>query len=267
MERVRRGFTIVEVSIFLAVTGLLFIGITVGVQNSIFQQRYTDAVQGFADFLRNAYSDVLNVQSLGRGNSDLAIYGKMITFNTRRIDQGSDNEQEIRMYNVVGDADSDCGDGDIIKMLKCVKASVVYRNDPAERNEGYELAGVVEEYRPRWGTRIQKTNNSPQTDFSGVVLIVRSPESGRVYTLISREPIVIDASDNTNNAEQALLRRLEDNINDSSKFHIEQVDFCVNPNGKESSTKRADVRIAKGASNASGIEIIMDSDDNDCRGE
>ena len=36
----KRGFTMIEVALFLAITGALFAGVTVGVQNSIFQQRY-----------------------------------------------------------------------------------------------------------------------------------------------------------------------------------------------------------------------------------
>ena len=39
------GFTIIEVALFLALTGFLFVAIAVGVQNSIHQQRQNDAVQ------------------------------------------------------------------------------------------------------------------------------------------------------------------------------------------------------------------------------
>ena len=65
----KHGFTIIEVSLFLAITALLFVGITVGTQNSINQQRYADSVNSFADFLRNVYSQVSNPQSAGKGNS------------------------------------------------------------------------------------------------------------------------------------------------------------------------------------------------------
>ena len=78
MKRNKNGFTIIEVSLFLAITGLLFLSVTLGVQNSIYQQRYNDSVQGFVNFLRNVYNEVLNVQSEGNGRHDKAIYGKMI---------------------------------------------------------------------------------------------------------------------------------------------------------------------------------------------
>ena len=54
---------------------------------------------------------------------------------------------------------------------------------------------------------------------------------------------------------------------DQSSIGAANVDFCVNPNGDEESSRRADVRIKKGATNASGIEVIMDGEGNVCRGE
>ena len=80
MKTTRSGFTLVEVALFLAITGLVFAGIVVGTQNSIFQQRYNDAVQNFAEFLRSMYSQVTNVQSEGHGRSEYAIYGKLVNF-------------------------------------------------------------------------------------------------------------------------------------------------------------------------------------------
>ena len=77
MKKGKLGFTLIEVSIFLAITGVLFVGVTVGVQTSINQQRYNDAVQNFMEFLRSTYSSVSNVQSvLGRGNSEKRFMGK-----------------------------------------------------------------------------------------------------------------------------------------------------------------------------------------------
>ena len=43
--------------------------------------------------------------------------------------------------------------------------------------------------------------------------------------------------------------------------------FCINPNGIDGdpSAISADVRIARNASNAVGIDVIMDSENNKCR--
>ena len=188
MKLARRGFTIVEISIFLAITGLLFVGITAGVQNSIFQQRYTDAVQSFADFLRSTYDEVLNVQSAGAGTSDSAIYGKVIVFGE---DGQPDGSQVVYTYTVIGGAEAnsngganDCRDlhGVFQFLGDCFGADV------AKDNKG-EIEGIIGSYAPRWSTRIQKTN--PPDRFTGTVIIVRHPDSGRVHTAFSRSVIDI----------------------------------------------------------------------------
>ena len=74
------GFTLVEVSLFLAVTAVLFVGIITATQGSIWQQRYFDAVQGYAEFWRSIYSQVSNPQTVGSGNAEIAIYGKLVVF-------------------------------------------------------------------------------------------------------------------------------------------------------------------------------------------
>ena len=107
---------------------------------------------------------------------------------------------------------------------------------------------------------------SDPEDYEGVVLIVRDPFSGRVYTAVSdnSEPPGIDIAD-PNNAVDILSTRLKlDGKNGG--FVSKQIDFCVNPNGDEPSNRRVDVRIITGASNASGVEIVTDGDNsNKCR--
>ena len=258
MKLVRRGFTIVEISIFLAITGLLFVGITAGVQNSIFQQRYTDAVQSFADFLRSTYDEVLNVQSVGDGTSDSATYGKVIVFGG---DGQSDGSQVVYTYTVIGKAEAnndgganDCRDlYDVFQLL----GGDCFGADVAKDNKG-EIEGIIGSYTPRWSTRIQKTNSLDQ--FTGTVIIVRHPDSGRVHTAFSNGVISIGGVDGNSLNDLLRLSDGEDRFKEE-----EAIDFCVNPNGDEYSNSRADVRIEKGASNASGVEVIMDGDDNECR--
>jgi prepilin-type N-terminal cleavage/methylation domain-containing protein len=57
-----KGFTIIEVMIFLAISGLLLVGVLIGTGTTIARQRYNDAVQSFAEFLRQQYSFVINPQ-------------------------------------------------------------------------------------------------------------------------------------------------------------------------------------------------------------
>lgn len=284
MSRLKRGFTIIEVSIFLAVTGLLFIGITVGVQNSIFHQRYNDAVQSFADFLRGVYDGVLNVQGSGKGRSEKIVYGKMVVFDSKENDDedsGSDSgskgcldrleeagleaKQGFCVYTLVGnDPEGTPGiteDIALTALLGSVDLNTTFLMNDSNSGDGAEggesLAGVIETYSPKWGVGIhhEVVGDSSPEPFEGTILIVRHPYSGKVHTLFSDEAMV----------EGGLSGAF--GVNDSS-FTYGTVDFCVNPNGIDGgpSAISADVRIVKNASNAAGVDVIMDSGNNKCRG-
>ena len=261
MKRVRRGFTLVEVSLFLAITAAVFMGVAIGTQNSIFQQRYNDAVQNYAEFLRSVYSQVTNVQSESTGRSGKAIYGKLVTFND---DNG---ENKINTYNVIGDvvdsADTKCSEkNSVLEKLDCLDANVIIKNDGGV----YKPVGFVENYMPRWSSQIQTTNewtNGGYQLFTGALLIVRSPATGTVHTYVSKEIIDVDGvlSDEFDGNKNVFK---VGEVNYLGSFHSDQVDFCINPNGPDKSSLWRDVRIIKNARNASGIEIVPD-DENGCQ--
>jgi type II secretory pathway pseudopilin PulG len=285
MSRLKRGFTLIEVSIFLAVTGLLFIGITVGVQNSIFHQRYNDAVQSFADFLRGVYDGVLNVQGFGGGRSeDTVVYGKMIVFDSQGDDSdggdsgsgesngclkhlkeaGLETKQGFCVYTLVGqdpdvlaDKDSDITeDIGLTALLRKVGLSTTISVDSGDSGEstggGEALAGVIETYSPKWGVGVQEVGESELVPLKGTIMIVRHPYSGKVHTLFSYDAMEGDGQEGFFNPDE---------------FSYKDVDFCINPNGigGAPSAISADVRIAKNAGNAVGIDVIMDSENNKCR--
>lgn len=49
-EEVKRGFTIIEVMLVLAITGLMLVGVIAGTYSSIATQRYNDSVRSFSEF-------------------------------------------------------------------------------------------------------------------------------------------------------------------------------------------------------------------------
>lgn len=249
MRKHKRGFTLIEVSIFLAVTALLFLSVTIGVQNSIYQQRYTDAVQSFADFLGNLYAETTNVQSASSGRSDYAIYGKLAVF--AKGGNGQDSEQAVYVYNTVGNALVGKS-GSTLRLLSEAGLGVLVNVD-----EGSEIksktVGLTDRYVPRWGARIQTDGQNPQEDFSGMILVVRDPSTGTVRTFVNREEV------SDEHAKDPYW--VDGKIKEGGFLIGMQVDFCVNPNGNEFSNNRTDVRLASDASNASGV-TIMPLDDN-----
>lgn len=260
---VKRGFTLIEVGLFLAVTGVLFVGITMGVQGSIFQQRFNDSVQSFAEFLKSAYSQTSNVENnglTGGGQSDKAIYGKLITFGEEYNLEGKENiDKTIFSYTVIGNADGDIGSGNVLKELWKLEASV-FAETEVDGKKTIEFASIVGQYFPRWGAGIQTTKGSPYENFKGAVLIVRHPSSGTVFTYYSKDVIEV----NEMKKEASLLPKLfdEEEKKIQDMFLIEDVDFCVNPEPElEGMVARRDVRIVMGARNASGVEVIGQNDE------
>ena len=198
MKKARRGFTLIEVVLFLGLTAALFAGIAAGVGNSVYQQRYSDAVQNYAEFLRTVYSQVSNVQSESTGrSSNQAIYGKVITF--RAEDKNNGHGNVIKTYNLIGDLEqvtvsgevgTDDGTGkavctntgSVIVRLGCLRVNVL----TSDSNGGYKPVGFVEEYQPRWDSEIQTTDgwDSGYDVFEGIVIIARSPSTGNISTYV-----------------------------------------------------------------------------------
>lgn len=287
--RVRLGFTIIEVALFIAITGALFVGITVGTANSIQHQRFYDSVQTFAEFLRSVYSQVSNPQSVGDGRSEEAIYGKLITFGEtvgldgKDVNTYSDTAQRIYVYDVVGDVIG-TGTGSAQKLLSDVNANVVRVVEWEDgKPKRIETAGETQVFIPRWGASIETTEilTTAQKDagrnnlYEGSILVVRNPRSGTINTLVSAETIPVNAmvrdfNEGTramvdfNEAEvyayQILLKKylsLSGGVPQDQLFYNREVDFCVNPSGDMVGTDyRWNVRLINNARNSSGVEVI-----------
>ena len=111
LEEEQKGFTIIEVMLFLALSGFLLVGILAGTGSSIANQRYKDAVQDAADALRSAYAFVSDTQietrssdqsscggtvdandgydsddmNANRGRTTCAVYGAVVMIDGNRI--------------------------------------------------------------------------------------------------------------------------------------------------------------------------------------
>jgi hypothetical protein len=277
----RKGFTFIEIALFLAVTAALFIGIALGMQNSIFRQRYNDATQNFFEFMRSIYSKVSNPQSPGTGNSDIAIYGKLIVFGEEydmageKIDQL--DERPIFVYDVIGNAVNSqaMGTGNALELLSAFGANVVKPvTNTVGATTGYELVSP-EKYEMRWQTELQNINGDP---FKGSILVIRHPRSGTINTL-TMEGTAIPVNYELKQANDAysaggsydsikdLLKQYLTKTTDP-KFGVEkEVDFCISPYGpgESGTTPRTNIRLLENARNASSVEMIeMDSGDNRC---
>ncbi|MBR2543176.1 hypothetical protein IKF03_01055 [Candidatus Saccharibacteria bacterium] len=255
VKKLRRGFTLVEVGLFLGVTGMLFVGIVMGVQGSMFQQRYNDSVQGFADFLRTIYAQTSNVEgdkAAGGGRTEKAIYGKLVTFGEKLNLEGKTNsDNSIFSYTIVGNVKNENIDSNnVLEALKGVDANVIVKN-----GSRFDYAGIASQYAPRWSAKIQTIKAPPYVDFKGALLIVRHPSSGTVFTYVL-DGETIEVNERKKNMT-VLSNPLREKLD---RFIISEVNFCVNPEPEKASSVRRNVRIAEGARNASGVEVPAQDD-------
>lgn len=197
-----RGFTIIEVMLFLSVSGGLLIALMVGVSANISQQRYRDSVTSLSGILQQQYSEVSNtrnardttwrctnslteqdpVNGQGRGTTECVILGRYI----RTLDNGS----RLEIGNVIGSEPVGVAvpDGDRA-------ALAAYKPRLSTFNQ--------ETYVPEWNARLQDTENHP-AHFS--VAILRSPKSGLVRTFGFLGPMPADVTEMLTNdaARQAV---------------------------------------------------------------
>lgn len=267
MSIMRKGFTLIEVTMFLVLTAALFVAVAVGTHNSIFQQRYNDSVQNFVEFLRGIYAQVSNVENQGQGRSDKAIYGKLITFGEGYdlAEERIDGRNAIFTYDIIGNV-GDIGTGDAKTALSDLEANVIFHD---AENNNYYSSGMAASYTPKWGAKIERT--SDYTDFTGSIMIVRHPRSGTVFTYILKDKAIpvnqtkywfnvginTGTEDGTGFSDNPLKANLE-------AFEVSDIDFCVNPTPGETNRLRQNIRLIKGARNASGI-ILVSSDSEDYR--
>lgn len=269
----KKGFTIIEVSLFLAITGLMLAGILTATWGSIARQRANDIVQDFTDFLTTQYSTISNVQSTGTGNSNRAIYGKVITFG----EQGSN--ENVFTYDLIGDVlSSEKIVGlTIPQMLKAINADVVLRTEKDAAGSNCDFAVLNQNtYTTNYGGNILATDGN---NFTGTIIILRSPSGGTVHTyfvsnFLDNSPMPINVQQflkeysslgGMSCTESPFRQVMEERADGNYGVLKEQdINFCLASQDVMHS-RRYNIRINKGAHNSTGVEIIkLDDEDNKC---
>ena len=252
----KHGFTLLEVTLFLALSGILMIGLVVGANVSISRQRYNDSVNSFVGFISNTYNDVLNVSSDisvtgtdGPGRTTKAVYGKLITFGELEGSASNPNAlvKEIYSYDVVGDAVSSTKitSSSTISMLKDEVNASIYKDDKSfYRKKTFNIP---------WDAYLQKPNNINGTinsnQFTGALLVVRSPATGTVRTYVYVG--TVEALHNNTGSLSSLRTRFTNLLTSLTE---EQLDICIDSDDN-SNANRNNIRILRRANNSSGVIV------------
>lgn len=256
-KRASLGFTIIETVLFLGVTGLLVMGVLIGVGTNVNVQRYRDATETFKSTIQSQYADVLNVQN-GRsqefacnsaagiidtptgelpGQSDCMVIGKYV-----RIEQSTIESYTVLARERFGVTPSDTQD---ITMLREAYTINISRAEVTTKTM-------------EWGTEIARpivggvTNN--RTPHTLGLLIVRSPDSGQVYTFASNDiPTAQEIEDLDVSAPPAFIASMIIAGN-TTPGQAEQT-LCIESSGLFDNGQMA-LLIAPFASSSSAIELV-----------
>ncbi len=230
-----KGFTIIEVMLFLALSGFLMVGILAGTGSSIANQRYKDAVQDAAEALRKAYSFVSDTQvsernaedgicnttisdenpkskgDSGRGRTNCAVYGAVVTIYKDRIQTtsliGKDYHDYVRLLNSKTAYDSateeerallNNTDIDDITLLGALKANnLAYHCDGANSSDCHvAVAGSVQTRKLKWDTLLKQPNKGDEKNKDlSITLIIYRSPITGAIRTVVMDKAISDGSD------------------------------------------------------------------------
>jgi Tfp pilus assembly protein PilE len=195
----KQAFTIIEIMLVLAITGLLFIGLVSSFQATIRRQRYNDSVMTAQNIFQEQYDLVSSVQN-GRETGDPAtskkpdyitcskndaskvvkvattgglhapgmsaclVYGRLIEF--------ANSGRQIKVSSVIGLEPSKTADYKNKTETEIFKDSYI----------SVEKAGQSEPLDMQWGSWLREPTDTGKAAVTGGMLILKSPVSGTVWT-------------------------------------------------------------------------------------
>lgn len=197
--RGQEGFTIIETTLFLAASALLVVMMIAGTSATLNIQRYRDATESFKSLMQQQYADLSHVQN-GRDNN-------WTCSSTATIEQNGGDDKlrgQSDCFLIGKYLRIDGSDISIYSVLAAQKAEGSYNDvESLANNYNLNVADAVEERTMEWGTQIAWATEGPidtkepRTPRSLGILLVRSPDSGLVYTFTGD---TVPAKDSINQA-------------------------------------------------------------------
>jgi type II secretory pathway pseudopilin PulG len=226
------GFTIIEIMLFLGISGLMIFGILAGTGTAINQQRYRDSVNSLAMRLQQQYDDINGVQNarsanwtctnglpedtngvagVSRGASDCAILGQYVVA----------SDASLAVQPVVGQTASTTNVKDDVAAITAMKPVM-----SDKQRQVYPL---------EWNAHMVQQGAGSTVAASFSMLIVRSPLSGGVRTFTANGVVSVNE----------LIK---------APYLNQGVTVCVDSGGLFTGPRQA-VTVAAGAVSAAGVTI------------
>lgn len=212
----QRGFTVIEVTLFLGITGLLFLIALLGTGSTIRSVRFTDSGRSLTAHIQRQYDDIINGLNTRSGNeacaagvvgpgtqepgtSNCLMMGRLLTFQV--------GSSDIKVYNIVGTipagaVDYTQSDTDLIT---------------AFRPQVVTSAGVST-YQIPWQAFVSGTKRTSDSQGVTGLLLVRSPKSSRIVSYTYKPVAPTPAADLTPVVSSAV------NVGRTANFCIKNAD-------------------------------------------
>lgn len=192
------GFTIIETMLFLGISSVLIVALIASTGNSVNIQRYRDSAESFKQVLQQQYADVISTQNgrtanwtcdssakatqtgspgEGVGQSDCMLIGKYV-----RVENS-----QISIYRVLAYKNAPALGNDVSSLDNSYTLNI----SPTEQdNSTLEWGSQI-----TWPVRVNNAANpQPQSPRRFGMLVVRSPDSGQVYTFTASDSDVPDVA-------------------------------------------------------------------------
>lgn len=244
------GYTIVEITLFMAITGLLFVIAVLGTGNTIRSVRFTDSGRSLEAYVQKQYDDIVSglnnrsdqvscnagaidtTTSQTVGTSNCIFMGRLLQFK-----QGSPT---ITTYNVVGTEPVNVNYSQSDEQLVIAFAPQTVNN-----------TGVTT-YDVPWGAPFTGFKRLNDSTAANALLLIRSPSSTRIigYTFkiagSAPTPAEVTAAVNT------------------ASSRAQTTDFCIKNYDQQGPPAKL---VITGGANQSAASIIFDASDSvDCNG-
>ena len=249
------GFTIIETVLFLGISSFLVVALIVGTGTSINNQRYIDAAETFKSVIQQQYADLSSVQNSRDDNWSCGNSAFPTTTGTGKDNRGQSKciligkylrleDSNIAIYQVIGHPRNTIQIG--LNDIDSLKTNYVLNISKSETDNSTLEWGAQIAYPATEGGTAYSRPASPR---KLGILIVRSPDSGQVYTFTSEDGgVPVEASISPATFTNMLVTGAT--IPGQGKQLI-----CVNSNGLLKQNDRA-VLLSPFAANSSAVELV-----------
>lgn len=180
MRRKNSGFTIIEVMLFLAISGVMAVGLMVGTGMALRGQQYRDSVQSYANFIRDQYSKVITVVNDRSSDDDCSLVGGS-------TDRGRSECVVVGRYLSTGENDPDAG-----VPGEAYRVRPIYAIETGADTWRYGLGDKDAEYTTNWAVKTRVIGTTGNIRMG--IAMWRDPQHGMLR--VAASPSLVSDIDN-----------------------------------------------------------------------